>query len=173
MITLLMSCSKDEGTEINFEGSMSARVNGALITFNNASGNGHFDLDRGCYTPFGGIMASNEPGDGSGYDIISLGISDAQGVGTHNANARYIRVYSENNQEGYSQFHFCVATQTQVEEEGVVVITSKTQFRVKGTFSFRAFRYTDVSNSCDGEYMNVTEGSFDISRVNPRSCSLQ
>lgn len=168
---LFFSCSKnDNDNQDRFEGTMEAKINGELIIFERATGDGSFNMTEDCIEDFhmvrGAIGFDNSSPEGH---LINLYFRPSQGLGIYQPNATYITYSDWYDQSvtlistGYNQYHFCVETQTHTLEEGSVTITSTENERYKGTFYFTAVR------SCDATVV-ITEGKFEIPQKLKMSC---
>ena len=165
---LLLACSKSDDSDDSFTGTMEAIINGELVVFDYAHGNGHFDLDNSCIEPFGSITGSTEDQITDGHSISFHFDALHQGVGTYNTLASYIRrsgPYNNGfNYTVYSSERYCEEDQTYYMEEGEVTITSTDNDRYKGTFRF------NLSYGCGDDVVVITDGKFDISQRLPTSC---
>ena len=176
LLVLLLSlffvdCSKsDDDSQDRFEGTMEAKINGELIIFERAHGDGSFNMAEDCIEDFhmvkGVIGFDNSSPEGH---LINLYFRPSQGLGTYQPNATYLTYSNWVDQSvtlistGYHQYHFCVETQTHTLEEGSVTITSTENDRYKGTFYFTAVR------RCD-KMVVVSEGKFEIPQKLGKSC---
>ena len=96
---------------------MEAIINGELVIFDFASGDGSFNIELDCVEPFHRIM-----GDMADGHLIVLNFYPSQGIGTYNPHGTYITrdgPYNDGvNNVGYNQDHFNWETQTHIEEIG-------------------------------------------------------
>lgn len=169
------SCSKDSSDENRFEGTMEAKINGELVTFHSAWGDGSYNLDEGCIEPFYRVFGTWEEQVANGHTVI-LNFYPSQGLGTYNPVASYSK-WEEfieplwYNSATYYQNHFDVETQTHFEEVGEVTITSTANNRYKGTFYFTAVNENgDAIRLGFPEIFVITDGKFEIPQRVPLSC---
>ena len=166
---LTLACSTDD--EIDYHGMMKATVNGVEYTFDHVSGHAHFNLDAGCFEPYGEIWGSNENFPNYEYQGITLLIDDSMPVGTYPAYGTFFKQLDEFNRETYRQNYFNDCQEDYAMLDGTVTIASKTQYRVTGVFNFVGYRITDYNADCEGQLVSVTNGYFDMSRITPSSCA--
>jgi len=170
-------CSKDSLEEDPYQGTMEAKINGELVIFDRAMGEGSIYFPQDCMGSINKIIRevyTEEISNGekvvSGH-LIFLYLDTSLGTGTYNPHALYIRKLTSYKMAGYYQFHINSEHQT-IEEEGEVKITSTANNRFKGTF-----RFTAVNENLDSETLGlpnivvVTEGKFDIPQSYKSSCN--
>ena len=168
LLLTVVSCSKsDDDSHDRFEGTMEAKVNGELVKFYSAWGDGSLDMQNKCLRPYHRIFGDWEARTSNGHRIV-LNFYPSQGIGTYNPVATYTKweEYKEPlsyNSATYNQHHFDVETQTHYEEDGVVTITSTGNNRYIGTFYFTAVNENgDAIRLGFPEEVTITEGKFEI-----------
>lgn len=133
-------------------------------------------MAAGCVMPFHRIFGMWEEKVPNGHRI-TLNFFPSQGVGTYDLVASYTKweEYVEPlwyNSATYYQYHFNIATQTQIEEVGFVTITSTENNRYKGTFYFTAVNENGTADRLGfPEKFVITDGKFEIPQRLHVSCN--
>lgn len=158
-IVLFSACSKDDDTnpdnpeEIAI-GTIRAKVDGSLKIANiyvTANINSHLKQIQiaGTGQPSNILQFNLGIGDFKGVGTYDLGVHDSFGLGIN-------ALYSEVSLGSYA------CTPQYAETTGKVTVTEYIENKkIKGTFQFKGKK--QVTSSSGGDYINVTEGEFNVS----------
>lgn len=153
---IFFSCSKPNGDDDYFKGTMQARINGELIIFDEAYGDRRLGWD-GIWSGINNIVGITDR-KVSGYEIqIVFPLNQMKGVLYHPScmYRPWIGDYYNYNQTAYITKAINSAN---AEFSGTLTFSSVENNRYKGTFSFTGF----ISDPILKDSIVVTEGKFEI-----------